>query len=40
VGVLKDCQRGNHMDMGEFQRYLQEHDLHWVFKELFGIDRP
>jgi len=39
IGVLKECQRGNHMDMGEFQKYLQEHDIHWVFKELFGIDR-
>lgn len=39
IGVLKECQRGNHMDMGEFQKYLQQHNVHWVFKELFGIDR-
>ena len=39
VGVLKDCIRGNHMDMGEFQKFLKEHRADWVFKELFGIDR-
>ena len=39
VGVLKDCLRGNHMDMGEFQKFLKEHRADWVFKELFGIDR-
>ena len=39
VGVLKDCLRGNHMDMGEFQKYLDQHSLGWVFNELFGIDR-
>ena len=39
VGVLKDCIRGNHMDMGEFQKYLDQHCLGWVFNELFGIDR-
>ena len=39
VGVLKDCIRGNHMDMGEFQKYLDQHSLGWVFNELFGIDR-
>ena len=39
VGVLKECIRGNHMDMGEFQKYLDLHCLGWVFNELFGIDR-
>ena len=39
VGVLKDTQRGNHMDMAEFQKYLQQHNVEWVFNELFGIDR-
>ena len=39
VGVLKDTQRGNHMDMAEFLKYLQQHNVEWVFNELFGIDR-
>jgi len=39
IGVLKECQRGNHMDMGEFQKYLQRHNVHWVFDQIFGIDR-
>lgn len=35
IGVLKNTERSNHMDMGEFRRYLGSHDCEWVFKELF-----
>jgi len=39
VGVLKNTDRGNHMDMGEFLKYLETHESAWVFKELFGLDK-
>jgi len=39
IGLLKDCQRGNHMDMGEFYRYLEAVNSAWVFKDLFGIEK-
>ena len=39
IGVVKNTERSNHMDMGEFQKYLDQHSLGWVFNELFGIDR-
>ena len=35
IGVLKNTERSNHMDMGEFRKYLGSHDCEWVFKELF-----
>ena len=35
VGVLKHTERSNHMDMGEFRKYLEQHNCEWVFKELF-----
>ena len=35
VGVLKNTERSNHMDMGEFRKYLEQHNCEWVFKELF-----
>lgn len=28
----------NHMDMGEFYRYLEEHEVANIFKEIFGLD--
>ena len=37
VGVLKNTERSNHMDMGEFQKYLESHNCQWVFKELFTL---
>ena len=30
--------RSNHMNMGQFREYLKEHNLEYMFKELFGID--
>jgi len=39
IGTVKECQRGNHMDMGEFYKYLEVHQRTWVFKELFGIEK-
>lgn len=27
-----------HNDMGELNKYLTEHDLQYVFKELFGLE--
>jgi len=39
VGVVKECQRGNHMDMGEFYKFLEIHNSTWAFKEIFGIER-
>ena len=30
--------RSNHMDMGQFRLYLQQHKLEYAFKFLFGID--
>jgi hypothetical protein len=32
-------QRSNHMDLGKFRDYLKMHNLEYMFKELFGIDR-
>ena len=26
-----------HMDMGEFHKYLDQHDCGYIFKELFGV---
>ena len=37
IGVVKNTERSNHMDMGEFQRYLESHNCQWIFKELFSI---
>ena len=34
---LKNTERSNHMDMGEFQKYLEHHNCQWVFKELFTL---
>lgn len=34
---LKNTERSNHMDMGEFQKYLESHNCQWVFKELFTL---
>nr|CAI5826824.1 unnamed protein product [Callosobruchus analis] len=28
----------NHMDMGEFLKYLEKHDVAYVFKDLFGVE--
>merc|ERR1712126_151543 len=33
IGVVKNTERSNHMDMGEFQKYLENHNCQWVFKE-------
>lgn len=30
--------RENHMDMGQFQHYLDQHDLGYIFQILFGIE--
>ena len=30
--------RANHMNMGQFREYLQNHQLEYMFKELFGIE--
>jgi hypothetical protein len=30
--------RGNHMDMGQFRAYLEEHRLGYMFTQLFGVD--
>ncbi|XP_020627615.1 RWD domain-containing protein 2A-like [Orbicella faveolata] len=30
--------RENHMDMGQFLHYLEEHDLGYIFQVLFGIE--
>ncbi len=30
--------RGNHLDLGQFRRYLTEHRLEYMFKELFGVE--
>ena len=37
IGVVKNTERSNHMDMGEFQKYLESHNCQWIFKELFSI---
>lgn len=29
--------RGNHLDLGQFKKYLEEHQLDCVFKDLFGV---
>ena len=39
IGSVKECHRSNHMDMGEFYRYLENYNSTWVFKELFGIEK-
>jgi len=39
IGLVKECHRGNHMDMGEFFKYLEVYQCTWVFKELFGIEK-
>ena len=39
IGSVKECHRSNHMDMGEFYRYLENYKSTWVFKELFGIEK-
>jgi len=39
IGLVKECHRGNHMDMGEFYKYLEIYKTTWVFKELFGIEK-
>jgi len=39
IGLVKECHRGNHMDVGEFYRYLEIYKTTWVFKELFGIEK-
>ncbi|XP_030767278.1 RWD domain-containing protein 2A [Sitophilus oryzae] len=28
----------NHMDMGEFYKYLEEHELGYIFKDIFGVE--
>lgn len=28
----------NHMDMGEFYKYLEEHQLGYIFKDIFGVE--
>lgn len=28
----------NHMDMGELLKYMEEHKLGYIFKELFGVE--
>ncbi|KAJ8911837.1 hypothetical protein NQ315_012567 [Exocentrus adspersus] len=28
----------NHMDMGELYKYLEEHKVSHIFKEIFGVD--
>lgn len=30
--------RQGHMDMGQFLAYLRQHNLHYIFKELFGVE--
>lgn len=30
--------RENHMDMGQFRHYLDQHDLGYIFQILFGIE--
>ncbi len=30
--------RQSHMDMGQFLDYLRTHNLHYMFKELFGVE--
>lgn len=32
--------RQNHMDMGQFRAYLEEHRLGYMFTQLFGVDSP
>ena len=39
VGVVKNSGRDYHMDMGEFFKYLENHQCAWAFKELFGIEK-
>ena len=39
IGVLKEVPRSNHMDMGEFQKFLETHNASWAFNKLFGIER-
>lgn len=34
----KNKGRECHMNMGEFYRYLNEHDCGYVFKDYFGVD--
>lgn len=28
----------NHMDMGELLKYMEEHELGYIFKEIFGVE--
>lgn len=28
----------NHMDMGELLKYMDEHEVGYIFKELFGVE--
>ncbi len=30
--------RGNHLDLGQFRQYMNEHGMEHVFKELFGLE--
>lgn len=39
IGFVKSETRDYHMDMGEFYKYLQSHDVDYMFKELFGIGK-
>ena len=39
IGFVKGDTRDYHMDMGEFFKYLQNHNCEYMFKELFGIDK-
>ena len=38
IGFVKGGEtRDHHMDMGEFHKYLEQHDCGYIFKELFGV---
>ena len=39
IGFVKGDTRDYHMDMGEFFKYLKEHQCEYMFKELFGIEK-
>ena len=39
IGFVKGETEDFHMDMGEFNKFLQTHKCDYMFKELFGIDK-
>ncbi|XP_022920182.1 RWD domain-containing protein 2A [Onthophagus taurus] len=39
VSFTNHGMRANHMDMGEFYKYLERYQCAYIFKDLFGVDK-